>query len=113
MRVGLIAAETLETLRVTQHLASLPGQGGELTGEFLLSRHSHPEHLLGFLPSGNTAQGGQAKCDASGILGLTHPMALGHAEQRFDGIGADWQADVIEPECRGGLELEVKIGSIV
>src|SRR5207245_10574721 len=38
-------------------------------------------------------------------------MALRHAEKRFDGIGADRQADVIEPECRGGLQLEVKIGA--
>jgi len=37
-------------------------------------------------------------------------MPLGHPEKRFDGIGADRQADVIQPESLGGLQLEVKIG---
>ena len=73
MRVGLIEAETFETLRVPQHLAPLLGQGGELSGELLLFRHTHLQHLLGFLPSGNAAEGRQAKGDASGILGLAHP----------------------------------------
>src|SRR5437879_2029380 len=30
---------------------------------------------------------------------------------RFDGIGADWQAEVIEPEGLGGPEFEVEIGA--
>ena len=47
MRVGLIEAEILETLWVPQYLAPLLGQGDDLPGAFLLSRHSHPEHLLG------------------------------------------------------------------
>ncbi len=111
MRGGLIEAETLETLRVPQHLAPLLGQGGALSGELLLSRHTHLKHLLGFLPSGNAAEGRQAKRNAIRILRLAHPPKLGHAEQRFDRIGADRQADVIEPECCGGLQLEVKIGS--
>ena len=68
------------------------------------------KHLLGFLPSGHTAQGRQAKRDASRILRLAHPVVLGHPEKRFDGIGADRQADVIEPERLGGLELELEIG---
>ena len=38
-------------------------------------------------------------------------MVLGHPEKRFDGIGADRQADVIEPEGLGGLQLELKIGA--
>ncbi len=106
----MIEAETLETLRVPQHLAPLLGQGDELPCDLLLPRHADVKHLLGFLPSGNTAQGGQAKCDASGILSLAHPMALGYAEKRFDGIGTDRQAEVIAPECCGGLKLERKIG---
>ena len=58
MRGGLLEAETLETLRVPHHLAPLLGQRGELSGESLLSRHTHLQHLLGFLPSGNAAEGG-------------------------------------------------------
>ena len=111
MRVGWSQDETLKTLRVPQHLAPLPGQGGELRREFLLSRHTHLEHLFRFLPSGNPAQGREAKRHAIGIRSLAHPMALGHTEKRFDGIGADRQADVIAPECCGGLQLEVKLGS--
>ena len=38
-------------------------------------------------------------------------MALGHPKKRFDGIGADRQADMIEPEGRGGLQFVIKIGS--
>ena len=111
MRGGLLEAETLETLRVPHHLAPLLGQRGELSGASLLSRHTHLQHLLGFLPSENAAEGRQAKRHAICILRLAHPPKLGHAEQRFNGIGADRQADVIEPECLGGLELEVQIGS--
>ena len=33
MRGSLLEAETLETLRVAQHLAPLLGQGGALIGE--------------------------------------------------------------------------------
>ena len=111
MRGGLLKAETLEMLRVPQHLAPLLAQGGALSGELLLPCHTHPKHLLGFLPSGNAAEGRQAQRNAIRILRLAHPMALGHTEERFDRIGADWQADVIEPQCRGGLQLEVKIGA--
>jgi hypothetical protein len=111
MRVGLLEAETLKTLRVPQHLAPLFGQGGEWSGEFLLSRQTHLHHLLGLFPSGNAAEGRQAKRKAICILSLAPPPKLGHAEQRCNGIGADQQADVIEPECCGGLQLEVKLGS--
>jgi hypothetical protein len=111
MRGSLLEAETLETLRVAQHLAPLLGQGGEWIGELLLGFHTYLKHLLGFLPSGNAAEGRQAKRNAMRILRLTHPMSLGHPEQRFDRIGADRQADMIEPERRGGLQLEVKLGS--
>ena len=93
MRSALRQAQTLKTLWVTQHLAPLLGQGDDLTGELLLPRHADLKHLLGFLPSGKTAQGRQAKRDASRILRLAHPVLLGHPEKRFDGIGADRQAD--------------------
>ncbi len=101
----------LETLRMAQHLAPLLGQGGELSCNLSLSRDADLQDLLGFLPGGQAAQGRQAEGDASRILRLAHPMALGHPEQRFDGIGTDRQTDVIEPECRSGLQLEVKIGA--
>src|SRR2546426_3240049 len=104
MRVSSIEAETVETLGMPQHLAPLLGQRDDLSGEFLLPGHADLKHLLGFLPSGKTTQSRQAKGDASRILGLTHAVLLGHPKERFDGIGTDWQADVIEPECRGGLE---------
>jgi len=55
MHVALSQAQTLETLWVAQHLSPLLGQGGALTGELLLPRHTHRQHLLGFFPSGNTA----------------------------------------------------------
>ncbi len=73
MRGGLIAAEILETLRVPQHLAPLLGQGGKLSAELLLSRYTHLKHLLGFLSSGNAAEGRQAKRNTIGILRLAHP----------------------------------------
>ena len=111
MRGGLLKAETREMLRVPQHLAPLLAQGGALSGELLLPCHTHPKHLLSFLPSGNAAERRQAQRNAIRILRLAHPMALGHTEERFDRIGADWQADVIEPQCRGGLQLEVKRGA--
>jgi hypothetical protein len=94
---------------MAQHLAPLLGQGGELSCDLLLSRDADLKDLLGFLPGGQAAQGRQAQGDASRILSLAHPMALGHPEKRFDGIGTDRQADVIEPECRSGLQLEVKL----
>src|SRR6266851_10507826 len=109
MRGGLLKAETLEMLRVPQHLAPLLAQGGALSGELLLPCHTHPKHLLGFLPSGNAAEGRQAQRNAIRILRLAHPVALGHTEERFDRIGPDWQADVSEPKCRGGLQLEVQL----
>ena len=111
MRGGLRKAETLEMLRVPQHLAPLLAQGGALRGELLLPCHTHPQHLLGFLPRGNAAEGRQAQRQAMRLLRLAHPMALGHTAERCDRIGADGHADVIEPQCRGGLSLEVKRGA--
>src|SRR6266581_5537855 len=98
MRIGVIEPETLETLRVSQHLAPLPGQGGALRGACLWSRPPSLAHLLGFLPSGHTAQGRPAQRQATRIRRLAHPMALGHAEKRCDGLGADRHAAVSAPE---------------
>ncbi len=96
---------------MAQHLAPLLGQGGELRCDLVLSCDADLQDLLGFLPGGQAAQGRQVQGDASRILRLAHPMALGHPEKRCDGIGTDRHADVIEPECRSGLQLEVKIGA--
>src|SRR5216683_3507281 len=111
MRVALIQAETLETLRVAQHLAPLLGQGGELPCDLSLSGHTDGKYLLSFFPSWHAAQGRQAKCNARRILRLAHAMAFGHPEKGFDGIGAERQADVIQAQCLGGLKLDLKIGS--
>jgi hypothetical protein len=53
MRLAL--TETLETLRMPEHLATLLGQRGELSRELLLPCHADREDLLGFLPSRRTA----------------------------------------------------------
>ena len=110
MRGALREAQALKTRGVPQHLAPLLGQGEDLTCACLLPRHADVKHLLGFLPRGKTAEGGQAKRDASRILGLAHPVVLGHPKKRCDGLGAEGQADVSEPECLGGLKLERAIG---
>ena len=107
----MIAAATLETRRVPQHLAPLRGQSTMLPWAFLLSGHADRKHLLGFLPPGNTAPGRQAKGDASGILGLAHAVLLGHPKERCDGIGADGHAEVIEPACGGARECAVQISA--
>src|SRR5712691_2737681 len=111
MRGGLRKAETLERLRVPQHLAPLRAQGGAWSGALVLPCHTHPTHLLGFLPRGNAAAGRQAQRHALRLLRLAHPMALGHPEERCDRIGAEWHAAVIEPQWRGGLQLEVTRGT--
>ena len=109
MRRALSDAQTLKTLWVSQHLAPLLGQGDDLPCDLVLPRYADGKHLLGFLPRGKTAEGRQAKRDASRILGLAHPVLLGHPEQRFDGIGADRQANLVETERLGGLELILEI----
>ena len=38
-------------------------------------------------------------------------MVFGHPKERFDRIGADRQADVIEPKSLGDFQLERKIGA--
>ncbi len=44
-------------------------------------------------------------------MGLAHPLWLGHPAKRCNALGGDRQADVIEPEGRGGLQLAGKRGS--
>jgi hypothetical protein len=106
----LHSAQALKTLRVPPHLASLLGQGGDLTWQRLLPGPAAVKHLLGFLPRGQTAEGRQTKGAASGIRGLAHAVLLGHPKQRFDSLGADGQADVIQPQCLGSLECERELG---
>ncbi len=109
MRRALSPAKALETLRAPQHLTPLLGQRGELSGELLLPCHTDCKDLFSFLPSRRTAEGRQAKRDASRILRLAHAVVLSHPEQRFDRIGADRQADVIQPESLGGCKLDLHI----
>ena len=111
MRPALTQAQTLETLRMTQHLTPLLGQRGELPRDLLLSSHSYSQHLLGLLSGRHPTQGRQAQGDASRILRLAHPMVFGHPTERFDRVGADRQADVIEPQRLGDVKLVLKIGA--
>jgi len=111
MRVGLLEAKTLETLRMPQHLAPLPSPGGALRGACLWARHPHLAPLCRFLPRGNPAPGRQATCQAMGRRRLASPMALGDAAKRCDRLGADRHADVLQPERRGGLPREGKSGA--
>ncbi len=71
----------------------------------MLCSHADLEPLLGFLPGGRAAQGGQAKRPAMGLRPLAHPVVRGHAAQRCEGIGADGQPAVVEPQRWSGLEL--------
>ena len=105
MGMGWLLAQSLKSVWVGQHLTPLLGQGCEATGDVLLLRPADLQHLPGFLPGWRAAQGGQAQRNAIGILDLAHPGLLGHPEKRCDGIGADRQADVGEPQRRGRLEL--------
>ena len=105
MRLALTPAQTLERLPMAQHLAPLLGQRGALPRDFVLSRHADPQHLRGRLSGWRTTQGRQTQRDAGCILRLAQAMARGHPEERCDRIGADGQADVLEPSGLGGLEL--------
>jgi hypothetical protein len=96
VRLALTPAQTLETLRVPAHLATLLGQRGALSGELALPCDTDREDLWGFLPSRRPAEGRQATGDASRILRLAHPMAFGHPKERCDGVGADRHSDLIE-----------------
>ena len=96
MRLALTLAQTLESLALTQNLASLLRQRGIGLCHLALSRHTNPHHLLGFLSRRCAAQGWQTQGDARGILSLAHAMAFGHPKERFNGIGAHRQADWVE-----------------
>jgi len=111
MRPALTQAQTLETLRMTQHLTPLRGQRGELTRDLLLSSHAYSQDLLGLLWGRRSTQGRQSQGDASRLLRLAHPMVFGHPKERFDRVGADRQADVIEPQRLGDVKLVRKIGA--
>ena len=105
MGMGLRRAQSLKSVWVGQHLTPLLGQRGEATCDLLLLSHAELKHLLGFLPGWRAAQGGQAQRDAIGILDLAHPVLLGQAAKRCDRSGADRQADVVETQPCGRLEL--------
>src|SRR6266852_7832551 len=110
MRDALRWVQTLKTLWVSQHLATLFTQRDDRAGPLLWSGHADLQDLLGFLARGKTTKSREAQGDARRILRLAHPVLLGDPKKRCDGIGADRQADVIEPEGRGGLQLERQIG---
>jgi hypothetical protein len=66
---------------------------------------------VGFLTSRPAPQGGEAKRAARRILRLAPPVVVGPPEERFDRVGADRQADGIEPKRLGDVKLERKIGA--
>ncbi len=105
MDTRLLPAQALKTVWIGQHLTPLFGQGGATTGHLVLLRHADLKHLLGFLPSRRATQSGQAQRDAIGILDLAYPVLFGQPDKRYDRIRADREADAVETERRGGLEL--------
>ena len=72
----MLAAESLKTLWVSEHLTPLLGQRDDLTCKRLLPDHADVKHLLGFLPSGNPTQGRQTKGDASRIRDLAAQVGV-------------------------------------
>jgi len=92
-----ILTETLEALRVREDLTPLLGKRGERRSELVLPGHTDLQDLFRFLASRHPAKRREAKGNAIGILSLTHPVTLGHTKERFDRIGTDRQADLIEP----------------
>ena len=76
----------------------------------MLSRYTEAHHLLGFLSCRRPTPGRQTEGDTPRILRLPHAVALGHSEERFDGIGTDGQAEMIEPSGLGGGKLVLQIG---
>ncbi len=105
MDTCVLHAQSLKRVGVGQHRTPLLDQGGEATGEVVRLSHAERKHLLGFLWGWRTTQGGQAQRDAIGLLALAHPVVLGPPEQRCDGSGTARQADFVEPQRRGRLEL--------
>ena len=111
MRRALLPAETLETLRVPQHRTALLGQGDQLTWDLLWPRPTDRQDLRGFCTRRHAAQGGEAQRHASGIVGVAHPMVLGHPAKRCDALGADRHANVLEPKGLGSCKLDLKRGA--
>ena len=74
---------------MAQHLAPMLGQRGQLPRDLVLSRPADPQPLLGFLLRRRPTEGRQAKGNASRLLRLAPPVALGHPEERCHRIGAD------------------------
>ena len=93
MRLALTLAQTLESLAWPSTSRRCLVKEVNCRCDLALSRHTDAQHLLGFLSRRCPAQGWQAQGDASRILRLAHAMAFGHPKERFDGIGADRQAD--------------------
>jgi hypothetical protein len=118
MRPILTQAQTLETLRMAQHLAPLLGQRDALTRDLVWSRHADSQPLLGLLWGRRPTPGRPSPGDASRILRLAHPMVFGPPKERFDRVGAERQANVIEPKRLGdgkvvrkrGAQLEAQSG---
>jgi len=80
---------------VPEHLATLLGQRGELSGELALPCHTDREDLLGFLRVGAPQKAGKRRrCEPHPASGPPH--GVGHPKERFDGVGADRQSDLIE-----------------
>ena len=110
MRPALTLPQPLECLAPAENLATLLGQRGEVSGELVLPCHTDREDLVGFLPSRRPAEGWHAQGDASRILRVAHPMVFAHAKERFDEIGTDRHADMIEPKELGDFQLVHQIG---
>ncbi len=93
-----------------QHFTALRGQRDELIRDLLLSGNADLKHLLSFFTSRHPIQSGQAQRNASRILGLPHPVLLGHPEKRFDAIGADRQAHLVETQVLGRFKWDLPVG---
>ncbi len=107
----MLPAEGFETGGGSQHLPPLLGQGRQSLGELGLLGHPDLQDLVRFGAGGAATQSGQARRDPVRILELARPVLFGQAEQRFDGIRADGQAALGQPERRGDLELGLEIMS--
>ena len=109
MTLMLILTQTLETLRVSEDLTPLLSKRGKCRGERLLPGYTDLQDLFGFFASRYPAKRREAEGHAIRILSLAHPVAFRHPKERFDRIGTDRQADLIEPQCGGALDLILEI----
>lgn len=85
--------QTVETVRIGEHILSLFCQGGELGQNLLLPSDTDSKHLLGFPMGWSKTQGGKAKGNLVGILDLTDSQMLCQPKERFEWIGAQGWAD--------------------